>query len=162
MAIFCRTNVVLTCNGQGIIELYEFQKKYPLAEAKVNAYLSQTGTYFQSYIRRGLSNLAAEDNDLRAASLQTPSSVPASPTTTYNSVGLSTATPTPITATTAINDLPSSSHPSSPKSSSPPAASTILQEHRQSFDLHRTSSGSGVRTSMHAGKLRSTRERTSF
>ncbi|CAO3629819.1 unnamed protein product [Cunninghamella blakesleeana] len=46
---------------QGIIELYEFQKKYPLAENKVNSYLNQTGTYFQRYIRRGLSNLAADD-----------------------------------------------------------------------------------------------------
>lgn len=52
---------------QGIIELYQFQKSYPLAEAKVNTYLSQTGNYFQSYIRRGLSNLAAEDSDLHAA-----------------------------------------------------------------------------------------------
>ncbi|KAI9004872.1 armadillo-type protein [Phycomyces nitens] len=52
---------------QGIIELYEFQKKYPSAEGKVNAFLSQSGTYFQSYIRRGLSNLAAEDNELRAS-----------------------------------------------------------------------------------------------
>jgi cytoskeleton-associated protein 5 len=49
---------------QGIIELYEFQKKYPFAETKVNTYLSQTGTYFQRYIRRGLSNLAADDHDL--------------------------------------------------------------------------------------------------
>ncbi|KAG0164625.1 Microtubule-associated protein, microtubule dynamics during spindle orientation [Apophysomyces sp. BC1034] len=57
---------------QGIAELYEFQKKYPLAETKVNAFLGQTGTYFQSYIRRGLSNLAAEDNELRAS---TPVSV---------------------------------------------------------------------------------------
>ncbi|CAO3632931.1 unnamed protein product [Cunninghamella echinulata] len=46
---------------QGIVELYEFQKKYPLAENKVNSYLNQTGTYFQRYIRRGLSNLAADD-----------------------------------------------------------------------------------------------------
>ncbi|KAI9250400.1 armadillo-type protein, partial [Helicostylum pulchrum] len=52
---------------QGIIELYQFQKSYPLAETKVNTYLSQTGNYFQSYIRRGLSNLAAEDSDLHAA-----------------------------------------------------------------------------------------------
>lgn len=51
---------------QGIVELYEFQKTYPLAEAKVNGYLVQTGNYFQSYIRRGLSNLAAEDNESRA------------------------------------------------------------------------------------------------
>ncbi|RUP25535.1 hypothetical protein BC936DRAFT_138829, partial [Jimgerdemannia flammicorona] len=46
---------------QGINELYEFQKKHPGVEMKVNAHLAQTGTYFQSYIRRGLSNLAAED-----------------------------------------------------------------------------------------------------
>ncbi|RUS19776.1 armadillo-type protein [Endogone sp. FLAS-F59071] len=46
---------------QGIYELYEFQKKHPGVEVKVNAHLAQTGTYFQSYIRRGLSNLATED-----------------------------------------------------------------------------------------------------
>lgn len=48
------------------MELYEFQKKYPHAETKVNAYLSQTGNYFQSYIRRGLNNLSAEDDSLKA------------------------------------------------------------------------------------------------
>ncbi|ORX54518.1 ARM repeat-containing protein [Hesseltinella vesiculosa] len=47
---------------QGIVELYEFQKRFPLAENKVNNYLNQTGTYFQRYIRRGLSNLAADDH----------------------------------------------------------------------------------------------------
>ena len=31
-------------------------------------YLTETGSYFQSYIRRGLSNLAAEDNESHAAS----------------------------------------------------------------------------------------------
>ncbi|KAI7908148.1 armadillo-type protein [Cokeromyces recurvatus] len=51
---------------QGIIELYDFQKNYPNAQGKVNNYLGQTGTYFQSYIRRGLSNLEAEDNELHA------------------------------------------------------------------------------------------------
>ncbi|CAO3595984.1 unnamed protein product [Absidia cylindrospora] len=47
---------------EGIIELYEFQKKHPLAESKVNDYLSQTGSYFQRYIRRGLDSLASNDN----------------------------------------------------------------------------------------------------
>ncbi|GAB5588997.1 hypothetical protein Unana1_03897 [Umbelopsis nana] len=51
---------------QGIVELYEFRKRYPHAETKVNAYLSQTGNYFQSYIRRGLNNLSAEDDSLKA------------------------------------------------------------------------------------------------
>ncbi|KAM3584347.1 hypothetical protein VKS41_003168 [Umbelopsis sp. WA50703] len=56
---------------QGIVELYEFQKKYPHAETKVNAYLSQTGNYFQSYIRRGLNNLSAEDDSLKANAANT-------------------------------------------------------------------------------------------
>lgn len=47
------------------MELYEFQKRYPHAETKVNAYLSQTGNYFQSYIRRGLNNLSAEDDSMK-------------------------------------------------------------------------------------------------
>jgi hypothetical protein len=53
------------------VELYEFQKKYPHAETKVNAYLSQTGNYFQSYIRRGLNNLSAEDDSLKANAANT-------------------------------------------------------------------------------------------
>ncbi|ORZ13461.1 armadillo-type protein [Absidia repens] len=47
---------------EGIVELYEFQKKHPLAESKVNDYLCQTGSYFQRYIRRGLDSLASNDN----------------------------------------------------------------------------------------------------
>ncbi|GAB5586362.1 hypothetical protein Unana1_01262 [Umbelopsis nana] len=50
---------------QGIVELYELRKRYPHAETKVNAYLSQTGNYFQSYIHRGLNNLSAEDDSLK-------------------------------------------------------------------------------------------------
>src|SRR5689334_4658637 len=33
---------------------------YPNMESKVNAQLAKTGTFFQSYIRRGLANLEAE------------------------------------------------------------------------------------------------------
>lgn len=47
---------------QGIIDLYQFQKMYPNMESKVNAQLAKTGTFFQSYIRRGLANLDAEAN----------------------------------------------------------------------------------------------------
>ena len=35
---------------------------YPNMEPKVNAQLAKTGTFFQSYIRRGLANLEAEAN----------------------------------------------------------------------------------------------------
>jgi hypothetical protein len=35
---------------------------YPNMESKVNAQLAKTGTFFQSYIRRGLANLEAEAN----------------------------------------------------------------------------------------------------
>ncbi|KAF9133583.1 Microtubule-associated protein, microtubule dynamics during spindle orientation [Mortierella sp. 14UC] len=45
---------------QGIVDLYQFQKQYPNMEPKVNAHLAKTGTFFQSYIRRGLANLEAE------------------------------------------------------------------------------------------------------
>ncbi|KAF9937265.1 Microtubule-associated protein, microtubule dynamics during spindle orientation [Mortierella alpina] len=47
---------------QGIADLYQFQKMYPNMESKVNAQLAKTGTFFQSYIRRGLANLEAEAN----------------------------------------------------------------------------------------------------
>ncbi|KAI8601376.1 hypothetical protein EDD21DRAFT_374628 [Dissophora ornata] len=39
---------------------------YPNMESKVNAQLAKTGTFFQSYIRRGLANLAAEANTAAA------------------------------------------------------------------------------------------------
>ncbi|KAG0348125.1 Microtubule-associated protein, microtubule dynamics during spindle orientation [Podila humilis] len=45
---------------KGISDLYAFQKMYPNMESKVNAQLARTGTFFQSYIRRGLANLEAE------------------------------------------------------------------------------------------------------
>ncbi|KAF9973158.1 Microtubule-associated protein, microtubule dynamics during spindle orientation [Actinomortierella ambigua] len=45
---------------QGIQDLYFFQKMYPEMQPKVNAQLAKTGTFFQSYIRRGLANLDAE------------------------------------------------------------------------------------------------------
>ncbi|CAO3574849.1 unnamed protein product [Mortierella alpina] len=51
---------------QGIADLYQFQKMYPNMESKVNAQLAKTGTFFQSYIRRGLANLEAEANSAAA------------------------------------------------------------------------------------------------
>ncbi|KAI9254442.1 armadillo-type protein [Phascolomyces articulosus] len=155
---------------QGIVELYEFQKKYPLAEAKVNTYLSQSGTYFQSYIRRGLSNLAAEDNELRS-NTSPPSSnhhqqqqqqqqqPTPSPAATPIAINTMPSSASPPLANTTVTSQPSStpsggeysSHHSSPRnSSSPQISSPVLQEQKQSFDLHRTSSMSGVRASMHA------------
>ncbi|KAI9145343.1 armadillo-type protein [Paraphysoderma sedebokerense] len=47
---------------QGIVELYNFQKEHPYAEEKVNAHLARTGSYFQSYIRRNLSNIQMEES----------------------------------------------------------------------------------------------------
>lgn len=186
---------------QGIIELYEFQKKYPLAEAKVNTYLSQSGQYFQSYIRRGLSNLAAEDTDLRSQQAQSSPVAMHTTTTTANAMTTTTTsmasvpvsnlpaatasmTTAPIGSTTAAassSSSPSSpppqppaattinttttttttdysSHHSSPRNSSPPISSPVLQEQqqRQSTDLSRTSSMSGYRSSMHAGKVHCT------
>lgn len=178
---------------QGIVELYEFQKKYPLAEAKVNTYLSQSGQYFQSYIRRGLSNLAAEDTDLRsqqaqssplsspsvmhtttintsnaASSVPSVSNLPAATTASMTTATIGTtgtaassssspSSPPPpaaatTTTTTTTTDYPS--HHSSPRNSSPPISSPVLQEQqRQSTDLSRSSSMSGYRSSMHAGKV---------
>ncbi|KAI7849124.1 armadillo-type protein [Circinella umbellata] len=154
---------------QGIVELYEFQKKYPLAEAKVNTYLSQSGTYFQSYIRRGLSNLAAEDNELRSNSSPThqqqqstpsPAITPTNATTTTTLPPSSASSPLAnITATTTTPPPPPpplsstgdyGSHHSSPRNSSSQISSPVPQEQKQSFDLHRTSSMSNARASMHA------------
>ncbi|KAF9924030.1 Microtubule-associated protein, microtubule dynamics during spindle orientation [Linnemannia zychae] len=54
---------------QGIVDLYQFQKQYPNMESKVNAHLAKTGTFFQSYIRRGLANLEAEANSAGTGSV---------------------------------------------------------------------------------------------
>ncbi|CAG8440367.1 2083_t:CDS:10, partial [Acaulospora morrowiae] len=52
---------------QGIYELYEFQKQHPEMESKVTSQLSKTGPYFQSYIRRGLANIASEEEEKERA-----------------------------------------------------------------------------------------------
>ncbi|KAG0332620.1 Microtubule-associated protein, microtubule dynamics during spindle orientation [Podila horticola] len=57
---------------QGISDLYAFQKMYPNMESKVNAQLARTGTFFQSYIRRGLANLEAEAQAATTASTSIP------------------------------------------------------------------------------------------
>ncbi|CAG8566357.1 15598_t:CDS:10, partial [Funneliformis caledonium] len=48
---------------KGIYELYEFQKQHPDMKGKIATHLSRTGPYFQSYIRRGLANIAIEEED---------------------------------------------------------------------------------------------------
>ncbi|KAJ3077818.1 Microtubule-associated protein, microtubule dynamics during spindle orientation, partial [Quaeritorhiza haematococci] len=45
----------------GIQELYDFQKRHPYTEQLVNHHLSKTGSYFQGYIKRGLAQLATEE-----------------------------------------------------------------------------------------------------
>ncbi|KFH73222.1 hypothetical protein MVEG_00443 [Podila verticillata NRRL 6337] len=57
---------------QGISDLYAFQKMYPNMESKVNAQLARTGTFFQSYIRRGLANLEAEAQAAATATTSIP------------------------------------------------------------------------------------------
>lgn len=57
---------------QGIADLYEFQKMYPQSEHKITAQLAKTGTYFQSYIRRGLANIAAEEAERNPPDAQSP------------------------------------------------------------------------------------------
>lgn len=47
----------------GIAQLYAFQRAHPEAQGLIDAHLSKSGTYFQSYIRRSLANLEAEDRE---------------------------------------------------------------------------------------------------
>jgi len=47
----------------GIAELYAFQKAHPEAEARVASWITKTGTYFQTYLKRALDNHAAQDRD---------------------------------------------------------------------------------------------------
>ncbi|CAG8608892.1 3275_t:CDS:2, partial [Paraglomus occultum] len=54
---------------KGIQELYEFQKEHPEMESKISAQLETTSFYFQSYIRRGLSNIATEEEEKQRASM---------------------------------------------------------------------------------------------
>ncbi|OAV98650.1 hypothetical protein, variant [Puccinia triticina 1-1 BBBD Race 1] len=49
---------------KGISELYHLLKMHPEAHSKVDKWISATGTYFQAYLRRALSNLKADDPDL--------------------------------------------------------------------------------------------------
>ena len=49
---------------QGIQRLHDFQKAMPNAFLLVESRISQTGSYFQGYIRRGLSNLAQSETEL--------------------------------------------------------------------------------------------------
>lgn len=63
----------------GIEELYRFQKQHPYAEEQVDLHLSRTGAYFQSYIRRNLSKLAAEDQQSTDGNNQQVRDTPTSP-----------------------------------------------------------------------------------
>ncbi|CAB4441999.1 unnamed protein product [Rhizophagus irregularis] len=54
---------------KGIYELYEFQKQHPEMEGKITTQLSRTGTHFQSYIRRGLANIATEEEEKERANV---------------------------------------------------------------------------------------------
>ncbi|ORZ32025.1 armadillo-type protein [Catenaria anguillulae PL171] len=40
----------------GLHDLYHFQKRYPHMQAKIDEYMSRTGPFFQSYIKRNLAN----------------------------------------------------------------------------------------------------------
>lgn len=127
---------------QGIVELYEFQKTYPLAEAKVNGYLVQTGNYFQSYIRRGLSNLAAEDSESRAtAQAQALAAAQAASQSISAAATASHVAPTPTTDYHLHSSF-------SPTPTTPIISSTPMMEQtsndRLSFDSQSN------RTSMHS------------
>ncbi|KAL8281038.1 hypothetical protein RQP46_006717 [Phenoliferia psychrophenolica] len=47
----------------GIAELYEFQKQHPEAENRIATWMSGTGNYFQTYLKRALDNLAQADRE---------------------------------------------------------------------------------------------------
>lgn len=100
----------------------------------MNTYLVQTGTYFQSYIRRGLSNLAAEDNELQAAAAAAAASAPTNtpPTITPSAPSPPIPTPASITPTHSNTNYHSYSSSSTP----------VLE--RQSIDSNQSN-----RNSMH-------------
>ncbi|GAA5910305.1 hypothetical protein JCM6882_003246 [Rhodosporidiobolus microsporus] len=57
----------------GIAELYEFQKEHPEAAKKVETWMSGTGSYFQTYLKRALANLKAADPDAKEEPPLSPS-----------------------------------------------------------------------------------------
>lgn len=48
----------------GLNELYDFKKKHKESHAIVDSFLAASGDFFQGYIQRGLSHIAAERNEL--------------------------------------------------------------------------------------------------
>lgn len=61
---------------QGIRELHNFQKHNPGAFVLIEARLSQTGTYFQGYIRRGLASLQQSELATAPKIYERPASSP--------------------------------------------------------------------------------------
>lgn len=57
----------------GIQELYEFQKNHPYAEELIEDRLSQSGAYFQGYIRRGLNHLKESEASVSELVKSSPS-----------------------------------------------------------------------------------------
>ncbi|BGP14170.1 hypothetical protein JCM10213_002469 [Rhodosporidiobolus nylandii] len=57
----------------GIAALYEFQKDHPEAAPRVEKWMSGTGSYFQTYLRRALANIEASEQERHAQGPTSPS-----------------------------------------------------------------------------------------
>ncbi|GAA5893605.1 hypothetical protein JCM5296_002476 [Sporobolomyces johnsonii] len=60
----------------GISALHEFQKEHPEAAARISTWMAGTGSYFQTYLKRALSNLEAADRERNAEAPRSPTSEP--------------------------------------------------------------------------------------
>ncbi|GAA5878237.1 hypothetical protein JCM16303_002695 [Sporobolomyces ruberrimus] len=58
----------------GISALYEFQKEHPEAAARIATWMAGTGSYFQTYLKRALANLEANDHERKVENPTSPSS----------------------------------------------------------------------------------------
>lgn len=129
----------------------------------MNTYLCQTGNYFQSYIRRGLSNLAAEDKELHAAAVAASAassanaSMVASPNQEHHQSYASNRSITPTTADARLQfEQQQQQHLHQQQQQQ--------QVQRQSFESPQPPRNNEVRSSMiaGAGKLRTIKHCASF
>ncbi|GAA6011628.1 hypothetical protein JCM11491_004710 [Sporobolomyces phaffii] len=58
----------------GISALYEFQKEHPEASARISTWMAGTGSYFQTYLKRALANLEANDSERKVETPTSPGS----------------------------------------------------------------------------------------
>ncbi|GAA6061591.1 hypothetical protein JCM10212_004341 [Sporobolomyces blumeae] len=114
----------------GIAALYEFQKEHPEASARIATWMAGTGSYFQTYLKRALSNLEAAD-------LERKSEGPTSPTSESMSAATSSRASRPSSAASLAPGTPTRSSRLSlgPSTGATPQTSAKLAELKSMFGV---------------------------